>query len=76
MDLEMPGGSSPSAGEIKKAYRRGQLDEELIDRALANIKKLEDRAGGVKRLSRLGHYSVAVDVARECMVLLLSLIHI
>ena len=70
MDLEMPGGSSPSTGELRKAYKQGQLDEELIDRALANIKKLEDRAGGAKRSSRLGHYRVAVDVARECMVLL------
>ncbi len=70
MDLEMPGGSSPSSGEIKKAYRKGRLDEELIDRALANIEKLEERAGTMKRSARLGHYRVAVDVARECMVLL------
>ncbi len=70
MDLEMPGGSSPSGGELRKAYKEGSLDEELVDRALANIKKLEDRTGGMKRSSRLGHYDVAVDVARECMVLL------
>lgn len=70
MDLEMPGGSSPSSAEIKKGYRKGQLDEELIDRALTNIEKLEDRAGAMKRSARLGHYRVAVDAARECMVLL------
>ena len=70
MDLEMPGGSSPSTGELKKAYRRGRLDDGFIDRAVANIKKLEERTGGAKRSSHLGHYRVAVEVARECMVLL------
>lgn len=70
MDLEMPGGSSPSSGELKKAYRKGRLDEELIDRSLANIAKLAERTGAIKRSSHLGHYHVAVEVARECMVLL------
>lgn len=70
MDLEMPGGSSPSRSELKKAYRKGKLNEEFLDRSLANIQRLETRARSVKRSSHLGHYDVAVQVARECMVLL------
>ncbi len=70
MDLEMPGGSSPSGAFLATAYRRGILDEDLLDRSLAHIRGLEKRAGSAKGSSHLGHYETAVLAAIECMVLL------
>ena len=69
MDLEMPGGSSPSSAEIKKVIEK---DSSTRSSSIARLRtsKTRRQGGRHEEICASRPYRVAVDVARECMVLL------
>ncbi len=76
LDLEMPGPSPDNENDIIEAVESGELDEEVLDEALAKIlkivfmaKELENREIAV---DAEGHHSLARKVASEGIVLLMN----
>jgi beta-glucosidase len=81
LDLEMPPNRGVSDAEIVAAVRSGELDETVLDRAVARVLQLVDRAlsGAVDvgeeaiahpGFDADGHHALARAVATECAVLL------
>jgi beta-glucosidase len=81
LDLEMPPNLGVSDAEIVAAVRSGELDEAVLDRAVARVLRLVDRApGGATDVGEEaiaqagfdvgGHLALARAVATECAVLL------
>ncbi|HEX6710736.1 MAG TPA: glycoside hydrolase family 3 C-terminal domain-containing protein [Rubrobacter sp.] len=81
LDLEMPPNLGVSDAAIVAAVRSGELDEEVLDRAVARVLRLVDRAlsgaadAGNEAVDQPGfdadgHHALARAVAAECAVLL------
>ena len=79
LDLEMPPDLGVSDAEIVAAVRSGELDEAVLDRAVARVLRLVDRAqsGAVDvgeeaqpGFDADGHHALARAAAAECAVLL------
>ena len=70
LDLEMPGPVTQAAGEITAALAAGELDELQVDAAIERLRVLAHRTA--KGTPTLGgdHHALAVQAARESMVLL------
>jgi beta-glucosidase len=75
LDLEMPPNLGVSDAEIVAAVRAGDLDEAVLDTAVARVLHLVDRAsagsaGPPPELDANAHHALARAVAAECAVLL------
>jgi len=73
LDLEMPGGSSFNAGAIIKAVQSGALDERTLDQTVERILAFAARhaqSGTSSSFDRASDLQKAIDVARQCAVLL------
>ena len=73
LDWEMPGNDNANVKQIVDAVENGKLSQEALDTAARNILKLvkksrESMKGGV--FDRDADHRKAVEIARECMVLL------
>jgi beta-glucosidase len=74
LDLEMPPNLGVSDAAIVSAVRAGQLDEEVLDAAVARVLRLVDRATANTQpppvLDPDAHHALARAAATECAVLL------
>jgi beta-glucosidase len=74
LDLEMPPNSGVSDAAIVTAVRSGQLDEQVLDTAVARVLQLVDRATANSEpppvLDPDAHHALARAAATECAVLL------
>jgi beta-glucosidase len=74
LDLEMPPNLGVSDAAIVAAVRAGELDEAVLDRAVARVLALVDRAGACDAtppgFDADAHHALARAVAAECAVLL------
>src|SRR5919199_2128513 len=74
LDLEMPPNLGVSDAAIVAAVRAGELDEAVLDRAVARVLRLVDRAGACDAtppgFDADAHHALARAVAAECAVLL------
>ncbi|MGP3916297.1 glycoside hydrolase family 3 C-terminal domain-containing protein [Nonomuraea sp. 10N515B] len=71
LDLEMPGDGGANAARIVAAVRTGELDEALVDAAVARIVELAERvAPATGDLDVDGGHALARKLAAECVVLL------
>ena len=74
LDLEMPPKLGVDDEAIVAAVRSGELDEALLDRAVARVLRLVDRAmardGAVDGFDVDAHHAFARGAAAECAVLL------
>jgi beta-glucosidase len=74
LDLEMPPNRGVSDTAMVAAVRSGQLDEQVLDTAVARVLQLVDRAaatsGPAPVLDADGHHALARAAAAECAVLL------
>ncbi|GAA3146996.1 glycoside hydrolase family 3 C-terminal domain-containing protein [Planomonospora alba] len=71
LDLEMPGDGGAGAARIVAAVRAGELDEALVDAAVARIVELTGRvAPATGGLDVDGGHALARKLAAECVVLL------
>lgn len=74
LDLVMPGGSDYMEREVVKAIEEGDLDEELIDKAvervLATVFETEPAASSAIEFSYEDHHQLALRAASESAVLL------
>ncbi|MEV0199129.1 glycoside hydrolase family 3 C-terminal domain-containing protein [Nonomuraea sp. NPDC050691] len=70
LDLQMPGNTADDA-KIARAVRSGELDEAVVDRAVARVRALVDtwrpRPG---EFDAGAHHALARELAAECAVLL------
>jgi beta-glucosidase len=74
LDLEMPPNLGVSDAAIVTAVRSGQLDEHVLDTAVARVLQLVDRATATTKpppvLDPEAHHALARAAATECAVLL------
>jgi beta-glucosidase len=74
LDLEMPPNLGVSDAAITTAVRSGQLDEQVLDAAVARVLQLVDRATATTEpppvLDPDAHHALARAAASECAVLL------
>ena len=74
LDLEMPPNLGVSDAAIVTAVRSGQLDEQVLDAAVARMLRLVDRATATTEpppvLDADAHHALARAAATECAVLL------
>jgi beta-glucosidase len=74
LDLEMPPNLGVSDAAIVAAVEAGELDEAVLDAAVARVLALVDRADSVDEpagpFDPMAHHELARTVARECAVLL------
>jgi beta-glucosidase len=73
LDLEMPPNLGVSDAAIVAAVRAGELDEGLLDQAVARVLQLVDRATQAGRADGFdagAHHALARAAAAECAVLL------
>lgn len=72
LDLEMPGPQRDSTAAIVGAVRSGELDEALLDAAVARVRRLGDRAaeGSGPPFGEGAHHALAREAAAESIVLL------
>ena len=73
VDLEMPPNRGVSDAALVAAVRAGELDEDVLDRAVARVLGLVDRAGrteAVPGFDAEAHHALAREAATECAVLL------
>ncbi len=72
LDLEMPGPQADSVEAIVVAVRSGELDEGVLDAAVARVRALVDRAStlGPTEHSSTAHHQLAREAATESVVLL------
>jgi beta-glucosidase len=74
LDLEMPPDLGVSDAAIVTAVRTGQLDERVLDAAVARVLQLVDRAAATSEpppvLDADAHHALARAAATECAVLL------
>lgn len=73
LDLEMPGGDGENDAKIAEAVRSGELSEETLDRAVANILRVVLSGGNANPRTAVdweAHHKYAVGIAEECAVLL------
>jgi beta-glucosidase len=72
-DLAMPEPGEASDAELAQAVRAGQLPESVLDRAVARVAALADRAVGGRRTAWLdvdAHHALAHEAAARSIVLL------
>ncbi|MBZ9685402.1 glycoside hydrolase family 3 C-terminal domain-containing protein [Clostridium estertheticum] len=76
LDLEMPGANGYTDKQIVEAIKNGELDEEILDRAVQNIVTilLKAKEGKKKNVTydKVEHHRLAREIARDCIVLLKS----
>ncbi len=74
VDLEMPGDSRSNTEKIVNAVRSGELEESILDEAVANILRFVEQARESEKpeteFDRKKDHRYARDVAGQCMVLL------
>ena len=73
LELEMPPNLGVSDAAIVAAVRAGELDEALLDQAVARVLQLVDRAAGAptpRSFDADAHHALARTAAAECAVLL------
>ena len=74
LDLEMPSSGGVNDEKIVKAVRDGTLDEKVVDlavkRILTKVYQYNDNKTEAKPFNREADHRKAVEIARECMVLL------
>jgi beta-glucosidase len=73
LDLEMPPNLGVSDTALVAAMRAGQLDEPVLDAAVARVLRLVERATTAQPASPVDtdeHYALARDAASQCAVLL------
>src|SRR3954468_14254539 len=72
LDLEMPPNLGVSDAAIVAAVRAGELDEQLLDQAVARVLALVDRAPGSPgaAFDEDAHHALARATAADCAVLL------
>lgn len=74
LELEMPSSSGLGDKKIVDAVRKGELSEEVLDKAVERLLKIVFKAVDNKKenvvYDKKAHHRLAREVARECMVLL------
>jgi beta-glucosidase len=73
LDLEMPPNLGVSDAALVAAVRAGQLDESLLDAAVARVLRLVERATTAQPATPVDtdeHHALARDAASQCAVLL------
>lgn len=72
-DLEMPGNSRGTDAEVAAAVRRGELDETVVDTAVARLRGLAGRVRAEADVAAVdvgAHHRLAREAAADCLVLL------
>ncbi|MEW2306210.1 glycoside hydrolase family 3 C-terminal domain-containing protein [Streptomyces sp. NPDC006655] len=72
-DLEMPGNGGVTDAEVAAAVRAGELDEGVVDTAVARLRTLTERvrAGGAPAgVDHEAQHRLAREIAADCLVLL------
>lgn len=71
LDLEMPGTRGKSARALVDAVRAGDLDEDVLDRAVDRVLAMVTREVGTSADVEMAvHHALARDLAAQCAVLL------
>ncbi|WP_416975962.1 glycoside hydrolase family 3 N-terminal domain-containing protein, partial [Streptomyces sp. 4F14] len=71
-DLEMPGNSRGTDAEVAAAVRSGELDEAVVDTAVARLRDLARRVRaetGAPAVDFEAHHRLAREAAADCLVL-------
>lgn len=74
LDLEMPYSDGSGDRKLIAAVRQGELDERVLDRAVARILEVifrcVDAEGEKVEFDRAAHHKIAVEAAKKCAVLM------
>ncbi|KUO09520.1 glycoside hydrolase family 3 C-terminal domain-containing protein [Streptomyces sp. DSM 15324] len=72
-DLEMPGNGGVTDAEVAAAVRAGELDEGVVDTAVARLRTLAERVrseGAPAEVDHDAQHRLAREIAADCLVLL------
>lgn len=77
LDLEMPGSGGVNDAKLVEAVRSGVLEEAVLDKAVARILNIVLRAADLAKtpavFDKAADHTLAVDLAKECGVLVQNL---
>lgn len=77
LDLEMPGSGGVNDAKLVEAVRSGALEEAVLDKAVARILNIVLRAADLAKtpavFDKAADHTLAVDLAKECGVLVQNL---